>query len=230
MSVLMELNNVSFYFDKGKHNETKALDSISLKVPEGGFVGIVGTPGAGKSTLLDILSGIILPTEGEYLFKGENMAKKSAAKRAKMRNAEFGFVLQDFGLLGANTGLENVCLPLRFRRIAPRMIEKMGLEIMEKMNILHLKDRKVSELSGGECQKIAIARALVHKPSVLFADEPTGGLDEINTVLFIEQLAKINKEGVTIVIVTHDTKALRSCSSIYSLTDGRLEEVKQEGA
>ncbi len=222
MANLITLKDISFCYNPGKNNEVTAINGLSLTIEEGEFVGIVGTSGAGKSTLLHILAGILTPSGGVYPYKGEDMSGKSPKQIARLRNAEFGFILQDFGLIGNSTGLENVCLPLMFSKEPWRNIEKKGTEVMDKLGIEHLKGRKVNEMSGGECQRVAIARALVHKPSIIFADEPTGALDVNNTRFFMNQLAEINKEGVSIILVTHDVNTLTSCERVIELSDGRI--------
>ena len=222
MDSIIKLENMTFSYNKGKQNEVHAVRGVSLEVQKGDFVGIVGTSGSGKSTLLYLLAGLLTPDSGSYIYKNKDIAKLSDDKRAALRNTDFGFILQDFGLAGDRSALENVCLPLMFSKTPWRHIEKKAFEVMKKLNIAELKNKKIGELSGGQCQRIAIARALVHEPQVILADEPTGALDSDNTRILMELLTQINKEGITVILVTHDTSTLRYCNRIYELNDGMI--------
>ena len=217
---IIKLENLTFSYNKGKQNEVRAVRGVSLDVQKGDFIGIVGASGSGKSTLLYLLAGLLRSDAGRYIYNGRDIARLSDDKRAALRNTDFGFILQDFGLAGDRSALENVCLPLMFSKTPWRSIEKKALSVMENLNIANLKNKKIGELSGGQCQRIAIARALVHEPQVILADEPTGALDSENTRILMELLTQINKEGITVILVTHDISTLRYCNRIYALNDG----------
>ena len=223
MESIIKLENMTFSYNKGKQNEVRAVRGVSLDVQKGDFVGIVGASGSGKSTLLYLLAGLLTPDSGSYIYRSRDIAKLSDDKRAALRNSDFGFILQDFGLAGDRNALENVCLPLMFSKTPWSRIEKKALEVMKKLNIANLKNKKIGELSGGQCQRIAIARALVHEPQIILADEPTGALDSENTRILMELLTEINKDGITVILVTHDTSTLHYCNRIYELNDGLIE-------
>ena len=228
MNSLIQLKNLTFSYNKGKENQVDAIKRLSLEIEKGDFVGIVGVSGSGKSTLLYLLAGLLKPDAGEYIYKDLNISKISENKKADLRNTDFGFILQDFGLEGDRTALENVCLPLMFSKSNWRTIEKKGQAVMEKLNIIKLGSKKVGQLSGGQCQRVAIARALVHEPQVILADEPTGALDSENKKIFMQLLSEINKEGVTVILVTHDFSILSKCNKIYELNDGEIKCVREE--
>lgn len=228
MNSLIQLKNLTFSYNKGKENQVDAIKHLSLEIEKGDFVGIVGVSGSGKSTLLYLLAGLLKPDKGEYIYKDLIISKISDNKKADLRNTDFGFVLQDFGLEGDRTALENVCLPLMFSKSNWGTIEKKGRAVMEKLNIIELSSKKVGQLSGGQCQRVAIARALVHEPQVILADEPTGALDTENKKILMQLLSEINKEGVTVILVTHDYSILSKCNKVYELNDGEIGSVKEE--
>lgn len=222
MASIISLSDVSVTYNKGRPNEVEALKHVSLEIEEGAFIGITGVSGSGKSTLLHLLGGLIPPDSGQYTYNGRNMCRIKESVLSSIRNKEFGYVLQEFGLLGDRSALENVCLPLMFSDIKWSAIEKRGMASMEKLHIAGLKNKKVSEMSGGQCQRVAIARAMVNHPKVLLADEPTGALDSYNANLFVQLLKEVNKSGTTIILVTHDLSITAYCSELYTLEDGIL--------
>lgn len=223
---IIKLCNFSFSYNKGKSNEVKAIQNISLDISKGDFVGIVGASGSGKSTLLYLLAGLLEADEGKYIYGNTDITHASDNKKASLRNTDFGFVLQDFALLGDRTALENVCLPLMFSKCKWSEVENRALKIMEKLNVEKLKNKRIGELSGGQCQRIAIARALVHNPKVILADEPTGALDSENTKILMDLLSEINSSGITVILVTHDLATLSHCNRVYELQDGVLSTRK----
>ena len=223
MTPLILLTDISYSYNRGKPNEVTALSKISLSIKKGDFIGIMGASGSGKSTLLHTLGGFLKPDQEEYLYKGIDIRQLSEAKMARLRNNEFGFILQDYGLIGDYSALENVCLPLMFSTCKWSQIHSRGLACMDALRISDLRDKKPSELSGGQCQRIAIARALVNNPEVIFADEPTGALDSENAELFMRLLRRINAAGTTIVLVTHDRNVARYCTNIYKISDGEIQ-------
>lgn len=224
MAELIKLTDVSYTYNKGKPNAVTAVKHASLTVEKGDFVGITGVSGSGKSTLLHLLSGLIKPDSGQYFFKGQDLGKLSEKELAAVRNQSFGYVLQNFGLLKDRTALENVCLPLMFSPAKWRDIEPKGLDCLKRMGVLNLKDKRVREMSGGQCQRTAIARALVNDPEILLADEPTGALDAQNTELFMDIMREINLSGVTIIIVTHDLNLAEKCTRRIRINDGIISE------
>lgn len=228
MTPLISLEDVSFSYNKGRQNEVTALSKISLTLMKSDFVGIMGVSGSGKSTLLHTLGGFLKPNEGKYLYKGRNVLNFSDTQLARLRNREFGFILQDYGLIGDYSSLENVCLPLMFSKCKWSQIRSRGLDCMDALRIADLKDKKPNELSGGQCQRIAIARALINNPEIIFADEPTGALDSENSELLMRLLRKINMSGTSIVLVTHDQNVARYCTQIYKISDGTIYKRSKE--
>lgn len=227
MSALIQLRDLSFSYNKGKNNQVDAVRHLSLEIEKGDFVGIVGVSGSGKSTLLYLLAGLLEPDCGEYIYDDKNITKISESRKAALRNSDFGFILQDFGLEGDRTALENVCLPLVFSKCRWGKMEKKARAVMEKLKIDDLCGKKVNELSGGQCQRIAIARALVHEPRVILADEPTGALDSENKKILMNLLSELNRDGITVILVTHDVSILSECNKVYKLNDGEIETVKK---
>lgn len=228
MTPLISLKDVSFSYNKGRPNEVVALSKISLTLMRKDFISIMGVSGSGKSTLLHTLGGFIRPNEGRYLYKGRDFSCFSETQIAKLRNREFGFILQDYGLIGDYSALENVCLPLVFSNCRWSQIASQGLACMEALRVADLKDKKPNELSGGQCQRIAIARALIQNPEIIFADEPTGALDTENAELLMQLLKKINMAGTTIVLVTHDIHIAHFCNQIYEISDGKIHKLIKE--
>lgn len=228
MSPLIKLENISFAYHRGQANEMSALKEVSIEINEGDFIAISGVSGSGKSTLLHILGGLIKPDSGIYLFKGENITGYTDSYFAKLRNEEFGYILQDYGLLCDRTALENVCMPLLFSRCPWNQIKKRGYDSLKAMGILELKDKRPNEMSGGQCQRVAIARALINKPKVILADEPTGALDSHNTEKLMDLLKEINTCGTSIVLVTHDHDLLCYCNKQYEISDGKIHIIKEK--
>lgn len=219
---MIELKSISKSYSYGKSNATTALKNIDLIIQKGEMVAVIGPSGAGKSTLLHILGGLCKFDSGEYLFEGINVAQFSESKRAYFRNEKIGIVMQDFALVEEYTVLENVMIPLYFRRGAKNK-NQSALSAIEQVGISHLKNKRVSLLSGGERQRCAIARCLSQNPSVILADEPTGQLDSENSKKIMELFQKLNESGLTIIIVTHDENVAKSCKRIVALKDGSIE-------
>ncbi|MCI5726723.1 MAG: ABC transporter ATP-binding protein [Clostridium sp.] len=219
---MIEIKNVSKIYGKGDA-AVNALRNVNITIADGEFVSIIGPSGSGKSTLLNILGGIDTPTSGEYYLNKNNIATLSNKKIADIRNIEFGFVLQYFGLINDYTVYENVMLPLKYsnkfkgkerKNRVNKMIEDMGLK--EKLK------KYPTELSGGQCQRVAIARAIVNNPNIIFADEPTGALDRTTGNQIFNILRELNKEGKTVVIVSHDENIYSKCDRIIKIEDGQI--------
>lgn len=217
--------------------ETTALNAINLEVEKGEFVAIMGPSGCGKSTLLSILGMLEHPTSGEYLFEGVNMAGSNEHQLAKIRKQSIGFVFQSFNLVEDLTVFENVELPLRYQDLPKAERKKRVLSILKKFNIEHRADHLPQQLSGGQQQRVAVARALVIEPKLVLADEPTGNLDSKNGKDVMEMLQTLNREGTTIIMVSHSDTDVQYSNRIVRLFDGKLasdialsslEEVKLE--
>ena len=220
--MLIELNQIDMKYNKGQENEVHALKQASLSVEQGDFVGLVGASGSGKTTFLQIIGGMIRPTGGDYFFDGMNVRAMKDSQLARFRNQKIGYVLQDYGLLRDRNVLENVCLPMMFSHMKWHAVENRAMELLTELHIDHLKTRRVNQLSGGQSQLVAVARALAMNPPVILADEPTGSLDSNTSAHLMESLIKLNNAGTTILMVTHNEEISRQCKRIVRIRDGRL--------
>ena len=202
--------------------ETKivALKDVDVEIYPGDFVSIVGKSGSGKSTLMHILGLLDTPTEGEILLNGKNTTKYSQNELAKVRNKEIGFIFQSFNLLARTSALDNVILPLRYSEVPQSQWKVKATEMLNKVGLGDRMQNKSNELSGGQKQRVAIARALVNDPSVILADEPTGNLDSKTGANIEQLLIDLNKEGKTIIIVTHDESLASITRRKITLQDG----------
>ena len=204
---------------------TPVLREVSFKIEEGEFVGIVGTSGSGKSTLLNIVGLLDSPTGGSYLIDGKQASDISKDEMAHIRNQKIGFVFQRYNLLPRTSVLENVILPTIYNpNIKREEAEQKAKELLKKVDLLHRLDNRPNELSGGESQRVAIARALINNPSLILADEPTGNLGYKNTEPIMNIFKELNKEGHTILLVTHSKDIASYASRILHLTKGIMKE------
>ena len=209
--------------------ETTALNSINLEIKDGEFVAIMGPSGCGKSTLLNILGLLDNPSSGEYYFGEHEVAKYSERQRAQLRKGSIGFVFQSFNLIDELTVFENVELPLLYMKVPAPERKKRVEEVLERMNIMHRRNHFPQQLSGGQQQRVAISRAIVAKPKVILADEPTGNLDSANGEEVMKLLSQLNEEGTTIVMVTHSPYDANYAHRIVNLLDGKVvtENIKE---
>ena len=221
MSII--LNHVSKIYGKAE-SKVIALNEVSLEVKNGDFMAIMGTSGAGKTTLLNIIGCIDTPDAGRYMFFGKEISKCKDKELSEIRNEHIGFVLQDFGLIAYKSVFDNVAVPLLVgkRHYNRAEIKRKTMAALEKAGIVNLAGRKAYKLSGGQKQRVSIARALVNNPDVILADEPTGNLDRKTSEMIVEQLAKVNESGTTVIIVTHDEKVAGYCKRVILIEDGRI--------
>ena len=185
----------------------------------------MGTSGSGKSTLLNILGILDVATEGDYHLFGKNIAEYSMKEKAKLRNEKFGFVVQDFALISHYSALKNVMLPLEYTKLSKKEKIERAIKLMERLGIVHRAKAVPAKLSGGQKQRVAIARALVNHADILLCDEPTGALDSKTTEDIMALLMELNREGKTLVIVTHDEKVAKYCKKQYVMNDGKFVQV-----
>lgn len=204
------------------NNETKALNDISIKIDKGELVAIMGQSGCGKSTLLNIIGCIDSPNTGEYYLNDKIINFKNLNSLHKIRNSEISFIFQNFALIKEFSVLENVLLPLKFRKESKKEQNLKARKYLEKVDMISFMNKKVSDLSGGQQQRVAIARALIQESNIILADEPTGSLDKKNGKEVMDILCNLNKEGKTILIVTHDEKIASLCKRIIQLDDGKV--------
>ena len=202
--------------------ETLALNKVSIEVKEGEFVAIMGPSGCGKSTLLNILGLLDNPTSGEYYLNGIEVSRYTEAQRTKLRKGIIGFVFQSFNLIDELNVYENIERPLLYMGVSAAERKKKVQEAMERMAIVHREKHVPQQLSGGQQQRVAIARAVVANPKLILADEPTGNLDSKNGQEVMNLLSELNKEGTTIVMVTHSQHDAGFASRIINLFDGKV--------
>ncbi len=221
---MIEIKNLYKTYNYGKPNAFEALKDVSLTINDGEMVAIIGKSGAGKSTLMHILGCIDDFEKGQYIFNGKDISKVNEKKSAAIRNSEIGIVLQEFALMEQYTVLENVIMPLFFTPKSGRRSEKekRALEILKRLEMDEYAHKKVNKLSGGQKQRVAIARAMINNPSVLLADEPTGALDVKTTDEIMKVFRNLNKNGTTVIIITHDMEGAGMCDRIIEISDGKI--------
>lgn len=202
--------------------ETLALNNINLKINTGEFVAIMGPSGCGKSTLLNILGMLDQPSSGSYSFIGSEVAGLQERQRTSLRKGKIGFVFQSFNLIDELTVFENVELPLVYQKMARSERKKRTEEVMDKVGISSRSKHYPSQLSGGQQQRVAIARAVVTRPELILADEPTGNLDSENGTQVMEMLTSLNREGSTVIMVTHNPDDAERAGRIINLFDGKI--------
>ena len=227
--VLIEFKNIKKSYGKGA-NETFALNGVDLKIHKGEFVAIMGASGSGKSTSMNIIGCLDKPSSGEYLFDGVNVENLNLNQMAILRRNYIGFVFQGFNLLGRTTALENVELPLIYRKVPKEKRYELAVEALKKVGLESVIKHTPAELSGGQQQRVAIARAIVTDPLLLLADEPTGNLDSIKSIEVMELLKKLNEElNITIIMVTHEEEMAAYASRVIYFRDGNIEDSLKKG-
>lgn len=223
MPAVIQLKNITRTYRLGDE-VLNALDSVSFTVEAGDFIAITGPSGSGKSTLANIVGGLDRPTAGSVLVDDEDLAHMSDRRLSDYRNRHIGFVFQSFNLQGSQTALENVMLPLIFARMKPKDRKARALECLKAVGLGDRLQHKPAQLSGGQRQRVAIARALAIKPSIIIADEPTGNLDSARGEEIMALLKDLNKQGITLLIITHDMNIARQARRTIQIKDGHIME------
>lgn len=224
---LIELENIIKEYPIGDGEVYRAINGISLKVHEGEFVAIMGPSGSGKSTLMHILGALDVPTSGNYTLKGKNISSYTEDQLAEIRNKEIGFVFQTFNLLPRTTVLKNVEKPMMYAGIDKLERTKRALDALTRVGIVEKAENLSNRISGGQIQRVAIARALVMNPSIILADEPTGNLDSKTSHEIMKFIKKLNEDGKTIIIITHEQDIAAFAKRVVRLVDGRIVEDKK---
>lgn len=218
---LIKLEGLGKSYGK-EEGQVIALSDINLTIHEGDYIALRGKSGCGKSTLLGILGGIIKPTEGSYYFRGKKINSYSINKLSRFRNSQVGMVVQHYALIKNMNVYDNIALPLYYRKMSGKEVRSRVEEIMERFEIADKRDKYPQELSGGQCQRVGIARAVVGRPKVLLADEPTGALDERTGYGIMELFQELNQEGMTILMATHDREWASMSRREIVLVDGKV--------
>ena len=219
---LIELRDVCKIYSEGLESEVRALDGVSLTIDRGEFVAVVGQSGCGKSTLMNVLGCLDIPTRGTYLLDGTDVQELSDGQLSRIRNQEIGFIFQQYNLIQTLTVQENVELPLIYRGIDPIDRKELALEALNRVGLADRRKHYPAQMSGGQQQRVAIARAISTHPPVIMADEPTGALDSRTGQQVLKFLQQLNREGSTIILITHDNGIAATAPRMVRLSDGKV--------
>ena len=221
MEPLIRVKNMYKIYNPGE-NEVRALDDVSLEINQGEFIAIVGHSGSGKSTFMNMLGCLDTPDSGEYFLDGKDVANLSDNELSDIRNHKIGFIFQGFNLIPNLDALGNVELPLIYRGLGKQQRKEIAGEALSKVGLENRMDHRPNQLSGGQQQRVAVARAIAAQPPIILADEPTGNLDSKNGQEVMNLLSELNKEGTTIVMVTHSQHDAGFASRTINLFDGQV--------
>lgn len=229
---LIDLININKFFKMG--DETiHALNNVNIQINDGEMTSIIGTSGSGKSTLMNIIGLLDLPSDGKYILDGTSTVQMNDDQLSHFRNQKIGFVFQSFHLLPKASALKNVTMPMQYasaydENLTDEKINEMAINALDQVGLTSRMHHKPNELSGGQRQRVAIARALVNRPKILLADEPTGALDSKTSEEILNLFQELNRQGVTVIIVTHDPNVAAKCKRILRMTDGKILEERND--
>ena len=222
--MLIRLRNIYKIYGEGLESEVRALNGVSITIDYGEFVAIAGASGSGKSTMMNVLGCLDVPTYGEYYLAGEDVSEMNDKQLSHIRNKQIGFIFQGYNLIPALTALENVELPLIYQGVPASKRQKLAIEALERVGLADRAKHHPSEMSGGQQQRVAIARAIATHPPIIMADEPTGALDSKTGLEVLAFLQQLNREGSTILLITHDNGIAATARRIVRLSDGKIIE------
>ena len=228
MAKLIELQNVYKIYGEGLESEVRALDGVSLTIDRGEFVAVVGQSGSGKSTMMNVLGCLDIPTYGDYILNGTDVRELTDTELSRIRNKEIGFIFQQYNLIQNLSVLENVELPLIYQGMDPVDRKEMAMEALRRVGLAERYRHKPTEMSGGQQQRVAIARAIATNPPIIMADEPTGALDSRTGLEVLDFLRQLNREGSTVILITHDNGIAATARRIIRLADGKVIEDREQ--
>ncbi len=221
---MIKCENLKKVYPVKKSKGYEALKEIDLEIKAGDFLSITGPSGCGKSTLLHILGFLDNPSSGKYFFQGKNVTFFNDKKRSMLRREKIGFIFQSFNLLPRFSASANIMLPMLYAGVEKKIAFERSYELLEEVGLKGKENNSALELSGGECQRVAMARAIANKPELIIADEPTGNLDSKTGKNIVDLLKKLNTDGLTVIMVTHDNELARIASKMIIMKDGRIEK------
>ena len=224
MAKLIELRDVYKIYGEGLESEVRALDGVSLDIEKGEFVAVVGQSGSGKSTMMNVLGCLDIPTRGTYRLDGVDVRELSDKELSRIRNKQIGFIFQQYNLIQNLTVLENVELPLIYQGIDPIDRRELAIQALARVGLADRAQHKPTQMSGGQQQRVAIARAISTRPPIIMADEPTGALDSRTGHEVLGFLQQLNKEGSTVILITHDNGIAATARRIVRIADGKIIE------
>ena len=228
MAKLVELRDVYKIYGEGLESEVRALDGVSLTIEKGEFVAVVGQSGSGKSTMMNVLGCLDVPTRGDYFLDGTDVRDLTDKELSRIRNKQIGFIFQQYNLIQSLSVLENVELPLIYQGLDSIDRREMAMEALERVGLEERYRHKPTQMSGGQQQRVALARAIATKPPIIMADEPTGALDSRTGLEVLSFLQQLNKEGSTVILITHDNGIAATARRIVRLADGKIVEDREQ--
>ena len=226
--MLIDIENVYKIYNEGTEAEVRALNGVSLTIDRGEFVAVVGQSGSGKSTLMNILGCLDIPTRGTYCIDGQDVRELDDAQLSHIRNKQVGFIFQGYNLIQSLTAYENVELPLIYQNVSPFKRRELVMDAMARVGVAERYRHHPSEMSGGQQQRVAIARAIATRPPIIMADEPTGALDSQTGKEVLHFLQELNKEGSTVILITHDNSIAATARRVVRISDGKIIEDREQ--